>query len=53
MIGLLQRVSRAGVVVDGVDIGVIGAGPLVLLCAERGDSQQEADKLFSKLRGTH
>lgn len=49
MIGLLQRVSRAGVAVDGVDIGVIGAGLLVLLCAERGDSEQEADRLLSKL----
>ena len=49
MLGLLQRVSRAGVAVDGVDIGVIGAGLLVLLCAERGDSEREADKLLSKL----
>lgn len=49
MIGLLQRVSRAGVAVDGIDIGVIGAGLLVLLCAERGDSEQEADRLLAKL----
>jgi D-tyrosyl-tRNA(Tyr) deacylase len=49
MIALLQRVSRASVAVDGVDIGVIGTGLLVLLCAERGDTVKEADKLLAKL----
>ena len=49
MIALLQRVSRASVAVDGVDIGVIGAGLMVLLCAERGDTEKEADKLLKKL----
>jgi D-tyrosyl-tRNA(Tyr) deacylase len=51
MIALLQRVSRASVAVDGVDIGAIEAGLLVLLCAERGDSELEADKLLAKLLG--
>lgn len=49
MIALLQRVTHAGVMVDGRSIGAIGAGLLVLLCAERGDSEQEADALLSKL----
>lgn len=49
MIGLLQRVSRAAVVVDGSTVGQIDAGLLVLVCAERGDSEDEAAALLSKL----
>ncbi len=49
MIGLLQRVAEASVTVDGEIIGRIGKGLLVLLCAERGDTQQEADALLAKL----
>ena len=49
MIGLLQRVSEASVVVDGVVTGAIGRGLLVLLCAERGDTGAEVSKLLSKL----
>jgi D-tyrosyl-tRNA(Tyr) deacylase len=49
MIALLQRVSHASVAVDGVGIGAIDAGLLVLLCAERGDTKKEADKLLGKL----
>ena len=44
MISLLQRVSEARVVVEGAVIGEIGAGLLVLVCAERGDSEAQADK---------
>lgn len=51
MIALLQRVSQASVVVDGNTIGAIGAGLLVLLCAERGDTEREADALLAKLLG--
>ncbi|MES2739606.1 MAG: D-aminoacyl-tRNA deacylase [Pseudomonadota bacterium] len=51
MIGLLQRVSQASVVVDGVAVGAIEAGLLVLLCAERGDSERQADALLTKLLG--
>src|SRR5450830_163010 len=51
MIALLQRVSRAEVVVDGSQIGAIGAGLMVLVCAERGDTEQQADALLSKLLG--
>jgi D-tyrosyl-tRNA(Tyr) deacylase len=49
LIALLQRVSEARVIVDGVTIGEIGAGLLVLVCAERGDSEVQADKLLAKL----
>ena len=49
MISLLQRVSEARVVVDGAVTGEIGAGLLVLVCAERGDSEVQADKLLAKL----
>jgi len=49
MIGLLQRVSSASVVVDGATIGAIEGGLMVLVCAERHDSEQEADALLNKL----
>lgn len=49
MIGLLQRVSHASVVVDGATVGAIDGGLLVLLCAERGDREKEADALLTKL----
>ena len=49
MISVIQRVSQARVEVDGLTIGEIGAGLLVLLCAERGDTEVQADRLLSKL----
>lgn len=49
MIALLQRVSRASVEIAGVPVASIGAGLLVLLCAERGDSESQSDKLLAKL----
>ena len=49
MIALLQRVSSASVVVDGATIGAIDAGLMVLVCAERGDTEAEADRLLAKL----
>jgi len=51
MIGLLQRVSQASVAVGGETVGAIGAGLLVLVCAEKGDTEREADALLSKLLG--
>lgn len=36
-----RRVSEARVVVEGAVIGEIGAGLLVLVCAERGDSEAQ------------
>jgi len=49
VISVIQRVSQAQVVVDGQTVGEIGAGLLLLLCAERGDSDAQADKLLAKL----
>ncbi|HWA13430.1 MAG TPA: D-aminoacyl-tRNA deacylase [Burkholderiales bacterium] len=49
MIGLLQRVSRAEVAVAGREVGRIGPGLLVLVCAERGDGEAGADRLLERL----
>lgn len=49
MISVLQRVTSARVEVANTVIGEIGAGLLVLVCAERGDTEVEADKLLAKL----
>jgi|GEM_PF-1260458 len=49
MIALLQRVAQARVLVDGQTVGEIAAGLLVLLCAERGDSELESDKMLAKI----
>jgi D-tyrosyl-tRNA(Tyr) deacylase len=46
---LLQRVRQAHVVVDGDTIGAIDQGLLALVCAERGDSEAQADKLLAKM----
>ncbi len=49
MISVLQRVSSARVLVDGQIVGQIGQGLLVLVCAEQGDAEAQADKLLAKL----
>ena len=49
MIAVLQRVSEACVRVEGEVIGQIGAGLLVLLCAEKGDTEAVADKMLAKM----
>jgi len=51
MIGLLQRVTRAEVVVADRSIARIDAGLLVLVCAERGDREEQADRLLERLLG--
>ena len=51
MIGLLQRVAKASVEVDGTNIGAIGPGLMVFLCAERGDGEVEADRLLERVLG--
>lgn len=49
MISVLQRVREARVEVNGQTVGAIGAGLLVLVCAERGDTEAEADRLLAKV----
>ena len=49
MIAVLQRVSEASVRVYGAVIGQIDAGLLVLLCAEKGDTETVADKMLAKI----
>lgn len=51
MIGLIQRVTRAEVTVDGQSVGAIEAGLLALVCAERGDTPETALRLAAKLLG--
>ena len=49
MQALIQRVSQAKVVVGGETVGEIGPGLLVLVCAERGDTDAQAERLVAKL----
>lgn len=49
MIAVLQRVSEARVKIEGQVVGEIDAGLLVLLCAERGDGEPEAERLLAKI----
>ncbi len=51
MIGLLQRVSEARVVVDGEIVGEINAGLLVLIGVERGDGVAQGQRLLERLLG--
>lgn len=51
MIGLLQRVSRARVSVDGETSGEIGRGLLVLAAVERGDGDAQARRLAERIVG--
>lgn len=51
MIGLLQRVSQAQVVVDDELVGTIGRGLLVLVGVERDDTEAKADRLLERILG--
>jgi D-tyrosyl-tRNA(Tyr) deacylase len=51
MIALIQRVTQGRVTVDGSNLGEIGRGLVALVCAERRDSDSEADALVRKLLG--
>jgi D-tyrosyl-tRNA(Tyr) deacylase len=49
MMSVIQRVKQARVEVDGRITGQIDQGLLALVCAERGDTEAEADKLLAKM----
>ena len=49
MIGLLQRVKSASVTVNDQVIGNAGHGLLVLVCAEKGDTEEQCEKLAKKM----
>jgi D-tyrosyl-tRNA(Tyr) deacylase len=49
MKALIQRVKRASVTIDGELYSKIGAGMLVLLGVEKGDTKENAEKLADKL----
>ena len=49
MMSVIQRVKQARVEVDGRITGKIEQGLLALVCAERGDTEAEADKLLAKM----
>lgn len=49
MIALLQRVSQARVDIAGETVGQIGAGLLVLVCAEPADTEAVVQKLLAKI----
>jgi D-tyrosyl-tRNA(Tyr) deacylase len=49
MQAVIQRVRRASVDIAGERVASIGAGFLLLLCAELGDTEAQADKLLAKV----
>ena len=49
MIGLLQRVAQARVEIGGETVGAIGAGLLMLVCAEPEDTPAVASKIVDKV----
>ncbi len=49
MIGLLQRVTQARVVVDAEVVAEIGPGLLVLVGVERGDDEARAERLLERI----
>ena len=51
MRGLVQRVSRASVAVDGEVVGEIGAGLCVLVGVTHADTEASARKLADKIWG--
>jgi D-tyrosyl-tRNA(Tyr) deacylase len=51
MIALLQRVRSARVDVNHETVGSISRGTLVFLGMERGDTEQEADRLLERILG--
>jgi D-tyrosyl-tRNA(Tyr) deacylase len=51
MIGLIQRVTQASVEVDGVIVGAIEQGLMVLVGVQKHDSEAQAERLLERLLG--
>lgn len=51
MIAVVQRVSEAGVVVDGRVVGAIGPGLVVLAAVENGDGDEQVAWMTQKILG--
>ncbi len=49
MIVVLQRVTQAHVTIEDKTVGQIGKGLMVLVCAERGDTDEKARLLAQRL----
>ncbi|KQI72106.1 D-tyrosyl-tRNA(Tyr) deacylase [Loktanella sp. 5RATIMAR09] len=49
MRALIQRVTKAAVHVDGAEIGAIGQGLLILICAMEGDDAAKSKALAAKI----
>lgn len=49
MIAVLQRVSAAGVSVDGATVGAVGAGLMILLGVAAGDDENAGKRLAEKI----
>ena len=49
MLAVLQRVREARVDIDGETVGAIGQGLMVLVCAEKGDTEAEAARLLARM----
>lgn len=49
MRALLQRVSKADVIVDGQTVGQTDGGLMILLCAMDGDTTDQAEYLAAKI----
>lgn len=51
MIGLIQRVSGAQVDVNGLTVGQIGRGIMLLLGVEKADTPAQAERLLERVLG--
>ena len=51
MIALLQRVSTAQVEIEGEVVGRIDSGLLAFVCAEKGDTEAQVDRLIERILG--
>ena len=49
MRALIQRTATASVTIDGAVVGEIGAGLVVLVCAMRGDGEEQSAWLARKV----